>query len=83
MIEDTTIITKSSTQQVTTAPSAEHGPDGESSINGISIRAWIAIILVLEVCFMASFGKTVDEPLYSLTVMAVGFYFGQVKPKTL
>lgn len=74
MNEETTIITK---------PDAEHGPtNGESVMGGISIRAWIAIILVFEVCFMASFGKTVEEPLYSLAVMAVGFYFGQVKPKT-
>lgn len=47
----------------------------------ISVRAWIALILVLAVCFMAAFGRQVEEPLYSLSVMAVGFYFGQVKPQ--
>ncbi len=71
MNEETTIITKAD---------AEHGPtNGDSTMAGVSIRAWIAIILVFEVCFMASFGRTVEEPLYSLAVMAVGFYFGQVK----
>ena len=70
MNEETTMITKT----------PENGPsNGESNVGGVSIRAWIAIILVLEVCFMASFNKTVEEPLYSLAVMAVGFYFGQVK----
>jgi hypothetical protein len=65
-----------------TKKDVEQGPaSGDSSLAGISIRAWIAIILVLEVCFMSSFGKTIEEPLYSLAVMAVGFYFGQVNKK--
>lgn len=48
----------------------------------ISVRAWIALILVVAVCYMAAFSRTVEEPLYSLAVMAVGFYFGQQKNTT-
>ncbi len=50
----------------------------------ISVRAWIALILVSTVCFMAVFEKPIEEPLYSLSIMAIGFYFGQkiTKPAT-
>lgn len=69
----------------------------DCSFYSISIRAWIALVLVLTVCanhlaitcavlFEAvkkgDFAKvgtytTISEPLYSLVVLAVGFYFGQ------
>ena len=51
----------------------------QDKVGQVSIRAWIALIFVFSVCFMAIFGKQVEEPLYSLSVMAVGFYFGQQK----
>lgn len=69
----------------------------QSSIGGISIRAWLAAILVITICLnhlgvtlatvidavrTNDFTKigtftTVGEPLYSMAVAALGFYFGQ------
>lgn len=57
--------------------------DTASTILGISIRAWVTLLLVATVCFLFIFsgvtGKAceVGEPLYSLTIAALGFYFGQ------
>lgn len=87
MADDTTILTK--TNGVTVAH--------DSTVFGISVRAWIAIILVLTICasylivvsgvvFDAVRTKdwskvgtfaNVGEPLYSMSVAALGFYFGQ------
>jgi len=50
---------------------------GDSSFVGVSVRAWLAIILVVTVCAMAVLGKAVEEPLYTLATVAIGFYFGQ------
>ena len=69
----------------------------DSTIAGVSIRAWLAVMLVITVCAthfsiviavlieaVAShdFAKvgtftTIGEPLYSMSVAALGFYFGQ------
>lgn len=49
----------------------------DSKVLGVSVRAWIAIITVLTVCTMQVCGLQVDEPLYSLVLMASGFYLGQ------
>lgn len=48
-----------------------------STMFGVSIRAWLAVMLVSTVCAMAVMSNPVDEPLYSLSIMSVGFYFGQ------
>jgi hypothetical protein len=50
---------------------------GDSQVLAVSIRGWIALILVLTVCGMSAYGLTVNEPLYTLSTIAVGFYFGQ------
>lgn len=50
---------------------------GESFAFGLSVRAWIALSLVWTVCYMAIYQLEVKEPLYSLALLAVGFYFGQ------
>lgn len=48
-----------------------------STIFGVSIRGWIAIIVILTVCCM-SIGKIdIKEPLYTLAGLIIGFYFGQ------
>lgn len=67
-----------------------------SRMFGVSVRAWIAITLVLTVCVnhvsvavatvysavatnnFALVGSltTIGEPLYSMSVAALGFYFG-------
>lgn len=49
----------------------------ESKIFGCSLRGWIALLMVLTVCMMQSCGIKVEEPLYGLTYMAVGYFFGQ------
>lgn len=69
----------------------------DSTFLGISVRAWIALALVLTVCtshlsvaaaVLIDAVKTGDwskvgtytnigEPLYSMSVAALGFYFGQ------
>ncbi len=71
----------------------------DSSFYGISVRAWLAIMLVFTVCFgyaavsvavlvdavkTRDFSKvgtftTISEPLYSLAIGAVAYYFGQKK----
>lgn len=51
--------------------------NGDSHFVKISVRAWIALILVLATCTMSIMAKEIKEPLYSLVTLAVGFYFGQ------
>lgn len=88
MADDTTILTKT-TNGITVAH--------DSAVFGVSVRAWIAIILVLTICVsylavvigvvfdavktkdwsrVGTFAN-VGEPLYSMSVAALGFYFGQ------
>jgi len=45
----------------------------------VSVRALLAIMLTLTVCFMHLYGIEVKEPLYTLSTMAIGLYFGQKK----
>lgn len=54
----------------------------DSRVGGVSLRGIIAIVLVFTVCLLAGFGVEVKEPLYSLSTLATGFYFGQKTPKT-
>ena len=69
----------------------------DSSFYGISVRAWLAILLVCTVCYgyvavatavlveaviSRDFAKvgtyvTISEPLYTLVIGAVAYYFGQ------
>lgn len=68
----------------------------DSAIWGVSVRGWLASILVLTVCianllhvgallYSALKSNTlptdlsIGEPLYSMSVAALGFYFGQKK----
>lgn len=48
----------------------------ESNIFGVSVRALIAFMLVATVCVMSFFKIGVDEPLYTLVMVAVSFYLG-------
>lgn len=47
----------------------------------ISIRGWLAIIVVVTVCIMSFLLIEVKEPLYTLAGLIVGFYFGQNQKK--
>ena len=52
----------------------------ESNLFGVSVRGWITVTMVGTVCAMAFLAKDVKEPLYSLVLLAVGYYFGQKTP---
>ena len=45
----------------------------------VSIRAILAVMLTSTVCFMHLRSIEVKEPLYTLSTMAIGLYFGQKK----
>jgi len=49
----------------------------ESNVYGVSIRAWIVVILTLTVCVMSGLNVIIEEPLYTAFSLAIGFYFGQ------
>jgi len=52
-----------------------------SKIFGISLRGWIALIVIYTVCMMSCLRYDIKEPLYTLAGMIVAFYFGQEKGK--
>lgn len=55
----------------------------ESHLLNPSWRSLIAMVLVITVCAMSLKSIKVEEPLYSLSIAAVAYYFGQrEKPKT-
>lgn len=55
----------------------------ESHVFNMSLRGFVTLIVVTTVCVMAYQGKTIEEPLYTLVGMVVGYFFGQqTKPKT-
>jgi hypothetical protein len=61
----------------------------ESFVWQISVRAWLVLILVSTTCGISIFSAicqykikgevAVTDPLYSLVLLAVGYYFGQKK----
>ena len=61
--------------------------NNESSVGGVSVRAMLAFMLVFTVCLVSGFQAwaayrsgqdiTIGEPLYSATLVALGFFFGQ------
>ncbi|MBM4092859.1 MAG: hypothetical protein FJ276_26145 [Planctomycetes bacterium] len=44
---------------------------------GVSIRGWITLIAIGTVCAMSVMSTPVTEPLYTLSVAIVAYYFGQ------
>lgn len=54
----------------------------DSKIFGVSFRGWLAFVIVYTVCFMSAWGMKVEEPLYTLCTVAVGFYFGSKNQQT-
>lgn len=83
---------RSSQRDAVSLPPAAGSPPqneapGESVLGSISVRAWLALIIVLTVCTMSMIGAiavmrrgeeiTISEPLYSMAMLALGFYFGQ------
>ena len=51
-----------------------------SRIFGISVRAFIIVILTFTVCVMALMTMEIKEPLYSAFMIGLGYYFGQKSP---
>ena len=57
-------------------------PPDESRLFGLSIRAIITLLVVSASTAISIYGSIVPnvevhEPLYSMTMVAVGFFFGQ------
>lgn len=54
----------------------------ESHFFNVSMRGWLALIVVLTACWMSVTGLKVEEPLYTMVISVLGLYFGQrEKPK--
>lgn len=49
----------------------------ESKVASVSIRAWLAVSLVLTVCVMSFLKIEVTSPLQDMALLAIGFYYGQ------
>lgn len=49
----------------------------ESKIFGVSVRAFIAILVTMTICTMALMALKVTEPFYSISLFVIGFFFGQ------
>jgi hypothetical protein len=60
-------------EQPKPAPSPSH----DSRLYGVSVRAWLAILMTLTVCVLSGFRVAITEPLYSGFLLGLGFYFGQ------
>lgn len=55
-------------------------PDNHHSVLfGISLRGWIAAVIVLTICVMSVLSLEVKEPLYTLGGMVIGYYYAQSK----
>lgn len=60
-----------------TQPMPATEPNGDSRIFNVSLRGWLALILVGTLCAMSARALEVKEPLYTIVTVAVSFYFGQ------
>lgn len=66
--------------------------NAESAFANVSVRAWLALGIIGTVCLISVGGAaaglmrgesiTIAEPLYSMAVLALGFYFGQKTTKS-
>ena len=57
----------------------KYDPNDESRIGSVSVRGWLAIMVVWTVCLMSATEITVSEPIYTLVGLIVGFYYGKNK----
>ena len=63
-----------------TAPLDNQTVNAESQLMSVSVRGWLVLMVLFTVCLMSIFKIGVSEPLYSMSLLMVGFYFGQNKP---
>lgn len=55
----------------------------ESHIMNVSIRGLLTLGIIGTVCYLSIKGGKVEEPLYSIAIAALSYYFGQrERPKT-
>lgn len=59
--------------QAPTSPLAATKP--ESAAFGVSIRAWLAIMLTCTVCFLVIVGKPIESNFLANWAMVLAFYF--------
>lgn len=67
------------TQFVAKTPSDDNTKKDESALMSISIRGWLALIVIFTVCLMSLMKIEVKEPLYTMTGMMIAFYYAQNK----
>ena len=51
----------------------------ESRIFSVSVRGWIALIVILTLCIASGFSVTINPQLATIASMVIAFYFGQNK----
>ena len=51
--------------------------ENESKIFGVSGRGWLAFFIIITVCVMSLWSIKIMEPMNSIALLTVGFYFGQ------
>ena len=78
--------------QITTRTTDQTPQD--SRVGGVSVRAWLVMMLCGTVCVQSIAGQVlgyfmtgemvieIREPLYSLSIAAASYYFGQTMKKT-
>jgi hypothetical protein len=49
----------------------------ESHILNLSVRGFLTILVTATVCYMGLRAVKVEEPLYSMSFLCLGYYFGQ------
>jgi hypothetical protein len=47
-----------------------------SMLFGVSVRGWLALLLVVTVCVLSGLKIPIEEPLKSLAIAVCAFYFG-------
>lgn len=53
----------------------------QSQLMSVSVRGWLALLVVFTICAMSLARIPVTEPLLTIGGMIVAFYYGQNKPK--
>lgn len=68
-------------QEETNPPFKTEAPEDakDSHMFNVSVRGWLVILLVVTVCFMSISARKIEEPLYTLVGLGMGYYFGQGK----
>lgn len=78
MEDNTEMLTKTPADAVD-APAPTGPRSRESHIMNVSVRGIITMGVVGTICAMAMRAIKVEEPLYSISFLCLGYYFGQGK----